>query len=114
MANPSTRAGMAARTHPSAGMIPTDNSAFFILGKHWLGRSRKACCGSPLTGTWYGTVSSRRAQLRSRPDERYALPRSEERRVGKECVSTFKFRWSPDHSKKKKFNNNYIITKYKQ
>src|SRR3546814_12903596 len=28
--------------------------------------------------------------------------RSEERRVGKECVSTCRFRWSPDHSKKKK------------
>src|SRR3546814_19902957 len=24
-------------------------------------------------------------------------PRSEERRVGKECVSTFIYRWSPDH-----------------
>src|SRR3546814_19780640 len=28
--------------------------------------------------------------------------RSEERRVGKECVSTCSSRWSPDHSKKKK------------
>src|SRR3546814_15258929 len=28
--------------------------------------------------------------------------RSEERRVGKECVSTFRSRWSPDHYKKKK------------
>src|SRR3546814_20088984 len=27
--------------------------------------------------------------------------RSEERRVGKECVSTCSSRWSPDHSKKK-------------
>src|SRR3546814_11948364 len=27
--------------------------------------------------------------------------RSEERRVGKECVSTGSSRWSPDHSKKK-------------
>src|SRR3546814_18580652 len=27
--------------------------------------------------------------------------RSEERRVGKECVSTFKSRWSPNHQKKK-------------
>src|SRR3546814_12998189 len=27
--------------------------------------------------------------------------RSEERRVGKACVSTCRFRWSPDHSKKK-------------
>src|SRR3546814_13705131 len=28
--------------------------------------------------------------------------RSEERRVGNECVSTCRSRWSPDHSKKKK------------
>src|SRR3546814_16729089 len=27
--------------------------------------------------------------------------RSEERRVGKECVSTCRFRWSPSHYKKK-------------
>src|SRR3546814_13112276 len=27
--------------------------------------------------------------------------RSEERRVGKACVSTFRSRWSPDHTKKK-------------
>src|SRR3546814_19879452 len=26
-----------------------------------------------------------------------ALDRSEERRVGKECVSTFRYRWSPDN-----------------
>src|SRR3546814_16532508 len=26
-----------------------------------------------------------------------ASPRSEERRVGKECVSTFRSRWSPEH-----------------
>src|SRR3546814_17291082 len=33
--------------------------------------------------------------------------RSEERRVGKECVSTCRSRWSPSHSKKKhKCNNN--------
>src|SRR3546814_11870000 len=30
--------------------------------------------------------------------------RSEERRVGKECVSTCRSRWSPYHSKKKKRN----------
>src|SRR3546814_12621308 len=28
--------------------------------------------------------------------------RSEERRVGKECVSTCRYRWSPYHEKKKK------------
>src|SRR3546814_12714002 len=42
------------------------------------------------------------------PDLRYADPahawglsRSEERRVGKECVSTCRYRWSPYHYKKK-------------
>src|SRR3546814_16315013 len=37
------------------------------------------------------------ARLTSAP----ALPRSEERRVGKECVSTCRSRWSPLHEKKK-------------
>src|SRR3546814_13989022 len=36
---------------------------------------------------------------RSLPDRR--CKRSEERRVGKECVSTCRSRWSPYHSKKK-------------
>src|SRR3546814_11600052 len=31
--------------------------------------------------------------------------RPEERRVGKECVGTFRVRWSPDHKKKKQTNN---------
>src|SRR3546814_12658092 len=31
--------------------------------------------------------------------------RSEERRVGKECVSTCRSRWSPYHSKKKQMYN---------
>src|SRR3546814_11697320 len=34
-------------------------------------------------------------------DEIIELIRSEERRVGKECVSTCRSRWSPYHSKKK-------------
>src|SRR3546814_16127100 len=33
----------------------------------------------------------------SRLHERWLYERSEERRVGKECVSTCRFRWSPDH-----------------
>src|SRR3546814_12944554 len=32
----------------------------------------------------------------------YVGRRSEERRVGKECVSTCRSRWSPSHNKKKK------------
>src|SRR3546814_11024857 len=35
--------------------------------------------------------------------EHFSAPfRSEERRVGKECVSTCRSRWWPDHQKKKK------------
>src|SRR3546814_14650166 len=41
------------------------------------------------------------------------LARSEERRVGKECVSTCRSRWSPYHSKKKKTSTkNYTISTY--
>src|SRR3546814_17650827 len=32
-------------------------------------------------------------------------PRSEERRVGKECLSTCRARWSPTHTKKKQHTN---------
>src|SRR3546814_20207846 len=31
--------------------------------------------------------------------------RSEERRVGKECVRTCRYRWSPDHYKKKQYQS---------
>src|SRR3546814_15761614 len=43
-----------------------------------------------------------RQKLRLGGCERRAAGRSEERRVGKECVSTCRSRWSPYHSKKKK------------
>src|SRR3546814_12993752 len=34
--------------------------------------------------------------------------RSEERRVGKECVSTCRYRWSPHHIKKKTINSKVL------
>src|SRR3546814_20272968 len=37
--------------------------------------------------------------------QQVAVARSEERRVGKECVSPCRSRWSPYHSKKKPSNN---------
>src|SRR3546814_13345494 len=36
----------------------------------------------------------------------HSLLRSEERRVGKECVRTCRSRWSPQHYKKKKTHKN--------
>src|SRR3546814_19172413 len=38
--------------------------------------------------------------------EKLPATRSEERRVGKECVSTCRSRWSPYHYKKKQKSNN--------
>src|SRR3546814_19002414 len=37
----------------------------------------------------------------------YPAPRSEERRVGKECVRTCRSRWPPYHSKKKPTKNTH-------
>src|SRR3546814_14297604 len=45
------------------------------------------------------------------PHDRVLSPRSEERRVGKECVSTCRSRWSPYHYKK---NNELICEQYTQ
>src|SRR3546814_12010946 len=47
-------------------------------------------------------------------DRESILWRSEERRVGKECVSTCRSRWSPYHSKKKRSTINYILARADQ
>src|SRR3546814_1745931 len=67
-------------------------------------------CALPILWTWVGAVLSRLLHLRDseqsdprsrgtanlvRADHRGV--RSEERRVGKECVSTCRSRWSPYH-----------------
>src|SRR3546814_19926209 len=42
-------------------------------------------------------------------EDRMRRRRSEERRVGKECVSTCRYRWSPYHYKKKNRTDTYCI-----
>src|SRR3546814_12300954 len=74
-------------------------------------------CSSDLPGTTPQEIAPRKSDFSVRADEDRALTqrigkcraptrhpsgRSEERRVGKECVSTCRSRWSPYHSK----NNN--------
>src|SRR3546814_16920432 len=68
---------------------------------HWL---RSARCPDNLA-----VVSERHVQAPCATAHKYAGPgttgkhaRSEERRVGKECVSTCRSRWSQYHSKKNK------------
>src|SRR3546814_13272973 len=79
-----------------------------IAGASWLGFQE--------TTSGMGTIqeSSDAAITTAVMDGRTAkaLYRSEERRVGKECVSTCRSRWSPNHKKKKKKRNkNKVKTK---
>src|SRR3546814_17064136 len=46
--------------------------------------------------------------LQGRQAQSAAGDRTEERRVGKECVSTCRSRWSPYHYKKKKYKHNIL------
>src|SRR3546814_13359234 len=48
-------------------------------------------------------------QGRSLPDTSYEQSRSEELRVGKECVSTFRSRWSPYHYIKKQYTQYHQV-----
>src|SRR3546814_17251324 len=53
-----------------------------------------------------GVVEQHRSAARNAAEQR----RSEERRVGKECVSPCRSRWSPYHSKKKQHTNTTYAT----
>src|SRR3546814_18498551 len=73
-----------------AKMFTTAGAAFFTTG------AKDSIASPRLAGTWR-TVSCAEAGA-----EVPTARRSEERRVGKECVSTCRSRWSPYHSKKNK------------
>src|SRR3546814_9147699 len=64
--------------------------------KTWLiyGRSNQ---GNAVGKALRRLVTSQKMQFRWRNPERNPYIRSEERRVGKECVSTCRSRWSPYH-----------------
>src|SRR3546814_15938055 len=91
--------GSASRRGSSVSSSSTSRSRNVWNGKYH-SRSQWVC----------GTMFTRRANA-----ARYSLPppaqqrdapeRSEERRVGKEWVSTCRSRWSPYHSKKKHHTN---------
>src|SRR3546814_14800493 len=80
------------------------------LAEH-IGLSPSPCSRRVKSLEDHGVIEGYRAQI-SRPAVGLSLTlfagvnverhRSEERRVGKECVSTVRSRWSPYHKKKKK------------
>src|SRR3546814_11032848 len=66
-----------------------------VIGAHGYFRRHRSPPPSPCAATRRCRTTPRRC-------------RSEERRVGKECVSTCRSRWSPYHKKKKKLKNKTI------
>src|SRR6056297_3956496 len=66
-------------------------TAYEILRSDW----SSDVCSSDLVPLWRG-----RRREKARRISREEFARSEERRVGKECVSTCRSRWSPYHAKK--------------
>src|SRR3546814_12052259 len=74
------------------------------------GRFRRDGGPAPEHGRGIGVAEIRRFPSRKREERCHASPdpvrRSEERRGGKECVSTCRSRWSQYHQKKKKKKTN--------
>src|SRR3546814_15500462 len=87
----------APRAATSAVLVPTITGPIQggIRGQPWAGTVEQLAPLSPYDFIQEEYFISGTAQAR---DEHGALTgRSEERRVGKECVSTCRSRWSPDH-----------------
>src|SRR3546814_16564503 len=80
--------------HPTLAVVdrnlPDLNRALAITGPAFYGQS---LAGTP--GPWQDIYVAALG-----PDV-FSIARSEERRVGEECVSTCRSRWSPEHSQKK-------------
>src|SRR3546814_12972125 len=66
------------------------------------GRQRGTSHRSAASSSSVRASTQRRPPSASSSSFQNGALRSEERRVGKECVSTCRSRWSPDHEKKKK------------
>src|SRR3546814_20090953 len=74
--------------------------------RHWRGFDEKPDEAAVVKGAKFWRKEERQRRLKSSSLDllmyHYTTLRSEERRVGKECVSTCRSRWSPYHSQKKK------------
>src|SRR3546814_12830341 len=71
-------------------------------GVHRLWKDAMVDALGPRQDRAYLDVAGGTGDIAFRNYERTGRKRSEEPRVGQECVSTTRSRWSPDHEKKKK------------
>src|SRR3546814_18427296 len=74
------------------------------IGDPW-NAAQPAVLNAPCAVEWFAEASPKLVSTTaSSGSGSPVMPsRSEERRVGKECVSTCRYRWSPYHSKKNKY-----------
>src|SRR3546814_18765523 len=83
-------------------------STLLLLGLS--GFALTAASVTPQASEWYRarlglSAAPSQPPAQADPLAEAILQRSEERRVGKECVSKCRSRWSPDHSKKKLYQH---------
>src|SRR3546814_20921088 len=81
----------------------------FPTGRNWRGSSNRKL-RPPISGRFVTDEFADKIEYPNicRPLERKHSPRSEERRVGKECVSTCNAEWSPYLYKKKSLYNTSV------
>src|SRR3546814_13170045 len=97
------------RRHAGLAGCGSDGLGYILQRLVWrssednCGATRPVLCadGSLELLRWGDGQDDRCAIDRRRVDSHPVVRRSEERRVGKECVSTCRSRWSPYHLKKK-------------
>src|SRR3546814_20735682 len=81
----------------------TGGSPYWILNHRIIGRSPLLGFTDAPGGRIWIRLEPRLISVRSQVRRAHqGWRRSDERRVGKECVSTCRSRWAPDHKKKKK------------
>src|SRR3546814_11962149 len=98
------RSGYALRdavvSDPAHGSVPVDELLSDALADRLRSEVRLDRASAPEAWERHAPVHKETTYLTVVDRDRNAI-RSEERRVGKECVSTCRSRWSPYHEKKK-------------
>src|SRR3546814_15280807 len=97
---------------PGLGVLDQIGSLFGLPSVNWLGQPETALWAVIIVTIWKEAgffMIFYLAALQTIPEDlkEAADIRSEERRVGKECVSTCRSRWSPYHSKKNAQDTRY-------
>src|SRR3546814_19038015 len=95
----------------SSDVCSSDLSIFSSIGHVLTGAGQSLLCQAVrmerIQGVLVSLLHTQAAAIVKRvPEDPSRSFRSEERRVGKECVSTCRSRWSPYHQKKKQNKSN--------